>query len=192
MSEATQFSIRDSRGNIYGPATMEAVRQWIREGRIVPGMFIAPERTTDWVEVSNHPALADLFTGQPLAYHSPGRDPLATLPAPVSRAPIELAYNRPTEQTNPLAIISLTTGILSVCSCGCCCNFLLAPIGITACLAFTTTALITGLLALRQIEDQPERYSGRPFALAGIILGLCNLMIAGATVVVVIVRSVTH
>jgi hypothetical protein len=61
MTQAVQYNVRDNQGNVYGPATTDMLRQWVREGRIVAGMHIAPEGTEQWAEVSTHPSLSDLF-----------------------------------------------------------------------------------------------------------------------------------
>ena len=36
-------------------------------------------------------------------------------------------------------------------------------------------ALIMGLIALSQIKKEPDKYGGKPFALAGVIIGLVTI-----------------
>ena len=71
MTQAVQYNVRDSQGNVYGPATADMLRQWVREGRIVAGMSIAPEGTDNWTEVSVHPGLSDLFGESPAVSSTP-------------------------------------------------------------------------------------------------------------------------
>ncbi len=59
-------------------------------------------------------------------------------------------------QDQTLAIVSLVTGILGIVCCG-------AIAGIPA--------IITGYIAKNNIDSNPEQYTGRGFALAGMILG---------------------
>ena len=65
MSEVPpqMYLVRDPQGNVYGPADAATLREWVGQGRIVAGMHIAPRETREWVEVSQHPVLADLFGG---------------------------------------------------------------------------------------------------------------------------------
>ena len=60
-----------------------------------------------------------------------------------------------------LAVVSLGLGIGSL-TIGWCCSLglLLGP-----------AALITGFIALKQIKDRPEKYTGRGLAIAGMICG---------------------
>src|ERR1051325_5299127 len=63
MSESPQdkFIVRDPQGNIYGPADADMLRRWVAEGRIIPGMHIAPRDTTTWTEASVPPITAALL-----------------------------------------------------------------------------------------------------------------------------------
>jgi hypothetical protein len=60
-----RYRVRDQQGNAYGPADAEMLRAWVREGRIVAGMWIAAMETETWVEASVHPAVADLLLMAP-------------------------------------------------------------------------------------------------------------------------------
>jgi hypothetical protein len=158
MTQPVQYSIRDSFGNVYGPASIELLRQWVREGRIAVGMLIAPEGTMEWIDVSSHPGLADLFGKPALPYAQPVQTPVQT-----TTAPVELSYHRP-PRTHPLAIVSFISAIIGLCSC---CCLLFGPFGVLP----GTAALITGIIALRQIEARPLEYTGTPLTSAGIVLG---------------------
>ncbi|MEA3557820.1 MAG: DUF4190 domain-containing protein [Candidatus Thermoplasmatota archaeon] len=58
------------------------------------------------------------------------------------------------KQTNPLAIASMICSLASL---------MVAPSAIVG--------IILGFVALHQVNSEPERYEGKPFALAGIIIG---------------------
>ena len=71
--------------------------------------------------------------------------------------PYSPPFNKQTSQG--LAIASMITAIAGVVSAGC-----LGPLpGIAA--------LIMGLVALSQIKREPDKHGGKPFALAGVIIG---------------------
>ena len=63
-----------------------------------------------------------------------------------------------------LAIVSLVTGILSFLQC---CNFFIMPI----------VAVVTGILAKKEIKQKPDQLTGDGLALAGIILGVLGFLI---------------
>lgn len=82
-----------------------------------------------------------------------------TPPAP----PTPTYFPRP-QPTQNLALASLITGILGLLLAGC-----FGPIpGIVA--------LVLGLVALSQIKKSPEKYGGKPFATAGVVIGGITVM----------------
>ena len=174
MTQPAQYTIRDNFGNLYGPASIELLRQWIREGRIVAGMLIAPEGTTQWMEVSSHLGLADLFGKPALSYAQPMPAPapvpaVSTTPA-TPTTPVELVYHHSTARVHLLSIVSLITGILGFFTC---CCMVLYPVGALLGMA----AVITGIIALREIKARPDEYTGTPLAIIGIICGSIELLI---------------
>ena len=75
--------------------------------------------------------------------------------------PYSPPFNKQTSQG--LAIASMITAIAGVVSAGC-----LGPLpGIAA--------LIMGLVALSQIKREPDKYGGKPFATAGVIIGAISV-----------------
>jgi hypothetical protein len=96
MSENTfvqKYLVKDTQGNIYGPADSGMLRQWVLEGRIVAGMWIAEQETRAWMESSQHPAVADMLQVSPAAVTGPPEEPPApapSLPADPGSGPIEL------------------------------------------------------------------------------------------------------
>jgi hypothetical protein len=97
MSEQTpKYLVRDAQGNVYGPADEAMLRDWVQQGRIAAGMDIAPRETREWIEVSRHPALADLFAhpapDEPadqvsIGQTSPAAPASSTSPAPAPAPP---------------------------------------------------------------------------------------------------------
>lgn len=67
-----------------------------------------------------------------------------------------------TPGTDPLAIVSLISGIMSLLLCWCCALFwvILGP-----------TALICGFISMSRIKKNPQQYSGHGLALGGVITG---------------------
>lgn len=78
-------------------------------------------------------------------------------PAPQGMTP---GLGQTRAQAHPLAIISLIAGVLSI-TLGLICG---GPI-------FGITAIALGLVALTQIKGNPGKYSGKGFAIAGVIIG---------------------
>jgi hypothetical protein len=100
----------------------------------------------------------------PDRYQPPG----STLPQPATsvwRPPPAPAY--PVAPQQNLAVVSLVLGIISV-TVGWCCSFgiLTSPV-----------ALVTGIIALVQIKNDPNKYGGKGFAIGGIIMGSLYLAI---------------
>jgi hypothetical protein len=82
---AQEYLVRDPQGNVYGPAAARLLREWAAQGRIVPGMHIAPKETGEWVEVSVHPALAGCFAA-PRASPAGGAESVTPAAAPTAVA----------------------------------------------------------------------------------------------------------
>jgi hypothetical protein len=95
--DSQKYLVRDPQGNVYGPADVDLLAQWVLQGRIIPGMYIAPRETGEWAEVSTHPALAHLFSPEaapqqmppstPDLEQSPPTTPLESTPAPAVEQP---------------------------------------------------------------------------------------------------------
>lgn len=82
-------------------------------------------------------------------------------------APLQQPFAGAVAPTQTLALVSLCLGAASL-TIGWCCSLglLLAP-----------AALITGFIALSQIKNNPDKYTGRGLALAGMICGAAYLAI---------------
>src|SRR4029077_17181708 len=105
---------------------------------------------------------------------SPAVFPGAAFQPPPFHAPAPPAYVRPPSQG--LAVASLITGIVGLVV-G---TFCLGPVP-----GFVALAL--GLVALSQIKKYPDKIGGRPFAVAGIVLGSLSVLFYGAFFLFVII-----
>jgi hypothetical protein len=189
-----QYLVRDPQGNVYGPADAALLREWVAQGRIVAGMHIAPRETGEWVEVSVHPELAGCFATpaavpaatEPAVTPTPAREqaPVTSGAATAGAAPAPAmapdTYTSYVPQENSQATVSLIAGIVATagsplaCLCGC--------VGGPVVLAAAVTAIITGIVALNQIQGDPMQAAGRRKAVAGIALGIGGLFLALAGV----------
>ena len=78
---------------------------------------------------------------------------------PAPPAPLPYVPTGRTQQSQGLALASMITGILGFFMFGC-----FGPLpGIVS--------LVLGLVALSQIKKSPEKFSGKPYATAGVIIG---------------------
>lgn len=80
-------------------------------------------------------------------------------------------------QNQTLAIVSLVTGILSLCLCG-------AIAGIPA--------IITGYMAKNNADTNPAEYGGRGMALAGMILGGISVVFTALYIIFIIISAVSN
>lgn len=93
-------------------------------------------------------------------------------------SPPAMPYLPRTQQpTQNLALASMITAIAGLLAAGC-----LGPIpGIVA--------LVLGLVALSQIKKSPEKYGGKPFATAGVIIGAITVVFYGLILLWIILRG---
>ena len=100
-------------------------------------------------------------------------------PAPQPVAPVwRPAYAAPSQQQG-LAVASLGLGIFTVTIGWCYVGILTAPVGI-----------ILGIIALVQIRNNPERYTGKPLAIAGIVTSSIYAVLVALFVILVILVQV--
>jgi hypothetical protein len=144
------YKIIGTDGRQYGPIATEQLRQWIAENRVESRTPVFVEGATDWSFVGLLPEFAGSFPGQ-------------TLPPPLSSAPPKLGSIAPSplRRTHPYATTGLIFGLLSVtCCCGC---------------PFNILGIVFSLIAMTQINRQPEIYDGRGLAIAGLVLSILGL-----------------
>jgi uncharacterized protein DUF4190 len=125
----------------------------IREPKVQTG----DERETVWLP-RDQPLPGGWIAPDERPPMSPGPWQPAQQPARPD-TPFAPPYPRRTQPNQGLALASMITGI-----CGLVLSFCFGPIpGIVA--------LVLGIIALTQIKKSPEKFGGKPFAIAGVIIG---------------------
>ena len=145
----SMYRIIGADGKEYGPISAEQLRQWIIEGRANSATHVLVEGAPEWKPLGSLPEFSLLFAAKPPAA------------APALFAPGTM----PAQTTNAFATTGLILGIISLSAGLCCCYGL----------PFNITGLVFSLVALGQIRSQPEKYSGRGMAIAGVVLCLTSL-----------------
>jgi hypothetical protein len=143
------YRIVGADGKLYGPATVEQLKQWISEGRANAQTQTLAEGATEWKPLGALPEFAGLF--------APPVPPVIGPPRPGPPA----AGQRP--RTNPFAMAGMIFGILAF---ACCPKVLFGVLG-----------LIFSLIGLSQINRHPESYEGRGLAIAGLVLSIAGLLL---------------
>jgi uncharacterized protein DUF4190/uncharacterized protein DUF4339 len=144
------YKIIGQDGKEYGPLNAAQLRRWISENRVESRTPVFSEGAKDWTFVGLLPEFANLFASG----------------VPPAIAPQTIAPPAPTRKTNGFATAGLICGILSVTLCLCCG-------GIPA----NILGLIFSIIALLQINENPQLHEGRGLAIAGIILSAVSLLI---------------
>ncbi|MEN3325351.1 MAG: hypothetical protein V7638_158 [Acidobacteriota bacterium] len=83
-----------------------------------------------------------------------------------------------TQKSQGLALASMITGILGLMMFGC---FFPLP---------GVVAFVLGLVALSQIKKSPEKFGGKPYATAGVIMGGISLLFLVAMIIWIILSAV--
>lgn len=147
------YKIIGADGKEYGPVSLVQLRQWLAEGRVNAQTRILAEGDADWKTIASLP---DPGLGSSLSA-APRTIPPLTTP---------LAFGRPLQQNN-LAVTGLILGIISLVMAFCCCGGLpLNLLGIILC-----------SIGLTQINRQPDVYTGKGVAIAGLIISCASLLL---------------
>lgn len=146
------YKIIGADGKEYGPVSLEQLRQWLSEGRVNQETRVLPEGGADWKKVSELPEFAAPGTPQPLS--PPGFQSMAAAP----------------RRMNGFAITGLILGIISLVACFCCAG-----------IPFNVLGIVFSAVALAQIKNRPDEFSGKGIALAGLICSILGLIL-GITV----------
>lgn len=140
-------------GNRYGPADIETLQQWVREGRVAPNTTLEDEFTGTQVRASLLPELSHLFP------------PTAPPPTDATRQPPPMPRSAGTPSGEATA--ALVFGIL----------------GLICCPVFSIASLILGKQEMNRIDQGLSAVEGRGLAQAGYILGIVSLVIWGLVIV---------
>ena len=151
------YKIIGADGKEYGPISAEQLSQWVAEGRANAQTRVLPEGQTEWKTIAEVPELAHLVSAAPSA---------AT---PVT--PQYVPAGQPAK-ANPLAIAGLVLGILALPGVCCCYG-----------IPFNIPGIVCSIIALTQIKKEPEKYSGKGMALAGLILSILGIVLAVALLI---------
>ncbi len=136
----------------YGPVDAAEVRQWIKDGR-ANARTIARCDDGAWKPLATFPEFADVLPSNPTT-------PTGS-PPPFGTA--NYTTSSPSgSRAHPLAITSLVLGCLGMMPCCC-----LGP-------ALGIVGAILGVIALVQIGDAPDRWTGKGLAIAGIVLSVLS------------------
>jgi len=147
-----EYQIIGGDGNEYGPISPEGVRDWIQKGSVNADTRIKVVGTEHWQAVRDLPEFADAF--------SKASPPAASPPPAAGQPP-----RAPSPKTNVLAIISLICGIVSLPMVFCCYG-----------LPFNLIGMVTGGIAILQINKDPENMTGKGMAIGGIVASLLSLV----------------
>lgn len=134
-------------GQQYGAVGGEVLRRWIAENRVNGQTLAQAEGTPGWKPLSAFPEFADLSAPPPL------RSAPAVLPAEGAH-PLK---------NSPLAVAGLVCSLLGLFCCG---GGLLSTLG-----------LIFSIIGLGEINRNPNRFTGRSLAVAGIVLGILGVLL---------------
>ena len=143
-------------GHEYGPVSGDQLRQWLTEGRVNADTQVLPEGGTGWSTLRALPEFSALLAG-------------GSTPPPIRSHPGQPG-GMPFRKNNPFAVTGLILGIFSVTFGLCCCYGL----------PFNLLGIIFSLIGLAQIQKQPDAYSGRGLAIAGLICSIVSLTLAAA------------
>jgi Domain of unknown function (DUF4190)/GYF domain 2 len=149
------YKIVGADGRPYGPISAEQLRQWIAEGRANAQTQTFMEGTAEWKPLGTLTEFANHF--------APSVPPVIGLPAP---GPAVIGQ-RP--RTNSFATTGMVFGILSLL---CCFKLLFGALG-----------LIFSLIALVQINENPQLYQGRGMAITGLVLSVVGILLAIALLI---------
>ncbi len=93
-------------------------------------------------------------------------------------------------QTDPMAIASIAVSLVSfvVCFvCGCMIP-LLGPAGGGV---FALAGVVLGGISLSRQSKEPEKYGGKPLAIAGIVVGVLSLLLVILTIILAVLGLAT-
>lgn len=143
------YKIIGADGREYGPVTADQVQSWIAEGRVNAQTNVLAEGAAQWKPLSGYSEFAPMLARA-----------IPPLPAP---RPISVA---PAPRNNSMAVLGLVMGVLSI-TCGMCCCY-----GVP----FNVLGIIFSLVALAQIQNDPQSHQSRPLAIAGLVLSILSLV----------------
>jgi len=147
------YKIIGADGREYGPVSLAQLRQWLAEGRASLLTRALADGDTDWKTLGELPEFA--------LPPNPPSPPQAIRPLPGPSAPVRYT------QMNGFAVTGLILGVVSFVISFCCCGGL--PLNLLG--------LLFSAIGLAQINRQPEVYTGKGAAVAGLIISGLSLLL---------------
>lgn len=146
------YKIIGADGREYGPVSLAQLRQWLAEGRLNAQTRVLADGASDWKTLAALPEFA-------LAGSRPG------MAQPIR--PLTGLTSHRVPQTNAFAVAGLSLAIFSFVLSFCCCGGL--PLNLLG--------LLFSAIGLAQINRQPEVYTGKGAAVAGLIISGLSLVL---------------
>lgn len=146
---SANYKIIGDDGREYGPAPAEQIKKWIAENRVERETPIFKDGALNWAFAGNLPEFAELFPGNPALLQR--------------QQPLSPGFSKP--RTSGFATTGLICGILSL-------TFFCCFGGVP----FNILGFVFSLIALFQISNNPQRFTGRGLAIAGLILSAIGLL----------------
>lgn len=165
MSEPFKYTIILPDGRSFGPAPLEMLEQWAREGRVPNTAFIAPaEGSTPQRPVLSEPRLAAIIAAPPTI-------------AGKLVAPEDTGISSLIPYKNGHALAAYYLGILSLVPL---LGILIAPI-----------AIFQGIQGVRDYRESPK-IKGIVHAWIGIVVGTIALLISGLLIFAIVITIVSN
>lgn len=142
------YKIIGADGRQYGPIDADQLRRWIVEGRANALTHVLVDGALEWKPLGTLPEFAAHF-------------------APSTPPPLSPLAPQSLRRTNAFAVWGMIFGIFTVVCCCCCANTIFGVLG-----------LIFSIVGLSQINERPDIYEGRGFAIVGLVLSVLGLALA--------------
>jgi hypothetical protein len=158
------YRVRAADGTEHGPLSVETVRAWLADGRVLHRSAARLEEGTEWKPLSEFPdfALSSGSVSAPSLPPSAAQRPPPALPPPLP--PIARSSPQaspPRARFSALAIASLVLGLF---------GFLVIP---------ALVGLVCGFVGLSKIRSSRGALKGRMLATMGILLSFAMLVLVG-------------
>lgn len=150
------YKILGGDGKEYGPISADVLQQWVREGRANAQTQVLPAGQMAWITLGQLPEFSALFNAP--------ASPAAFTSLPISP-----------RRTNALAVTGFILSLVAITAGLCCCYGF----------PFNIAGIVCSSIGLVQTRKQPETYSGRGFAIAGLIIGILSILIGIALLAIV-------
>jgi hypothetical protein len=148
-------------GREYGPISAALLRQWIAENRANASSRVLAEGSNEWKLLGSLPEFSMLFAA-----------------APAPSAPVGQL-----QKTNGLAIAGFIFGLVS---------FMTMPAAIACCCfgpVFNLLGIVFSSTGLSQINRNPQLYTGRALAIAGLVLSIVCLVLYLVLLVLAVIST---